>query len=477
MNQPHHITIGALLLALVAALPSCGEKTAEEPAASETASKPDSGTGASKKSDDPWDLADQNNTGMGGLSSKKPIKKREPRTIDLSPLEKHRGTMLLGADLEKELDALATAVEDHKTRGVDIPQEFKSRAAELDSKLKKREADPFYRDAGFELMKYNGQLKKTEVHLRDKDGKLFDTVFSGFAIPPYAIFVQKSPEGGDRKIAEDTAHQLNELRQAFLKRFQSVLDLKENPKSRLIKVMLFRQWTDYQAYNRHKEPDRDRTMVAAHFEPSARMLVVPLKYGGEENSEDPDHYLRSVMFHEGTHQLLSAYADQKHLSAYGSMWSDEGLAEHFGGHVMAKDGKHFSFFLVNDVRARSIAAWGKGRDNRLALRQVLKWTRFIQKDEEQKNPMKSASWTSQVYAQGWALVHFMNHWNGGKYQKIFDDIMQKQLDGDTGLPVFMAAFPGDSFDRFEEEFHTFLDEVVDAVKDRRMKDGKFLPAK
>jgi hypothetical protein len=380
--------------------------------------------------------------------------------------------------LEAELSTLTAAAADHKARGVDITPEFKARAKALAKALSSRESDPFFRDVGYELMKYNGALKTTEVHLRDKDGKLFETVFSGFALPPYAIFVQRSTAGGAREIAETTAHQLNELRTAFLKRFQDVLDLKENPKSRLIKVMLFRDWTDYQAYNRHKEPDRDRTMVAAHFEPSARMLVVPLKYRGEENSEDPDHYLRSVMFHEGTHQLLSAYADQKHLSAYGSMWSDEGLAEHFGGHrVEDSDKKSFKFFLVNDVRARSIAAWGKGRDNRLPLRKVLKWTRFIQKDEEKKNPMKSAMWTSQVYAQGWALVHFMNHELNGKYRKTFDDMMQAQLEGDTGLPVFMNAFPGNTFDVFEEEFHQFLDKVVDAVKERRLKKGELLPAK
>ena len=456
-------------------LSACGEDSPSKVESANTAPKK-AAAPKPKTSDDPWDLAGK--TPAKTRKTQEANTKKEPRSLDLSKVEEHRGSLFLDGKLETELDAIVAAVADHKTRGVDIASEFKTRLAALTKAIATRESDPFYRDAGYELMKYNGALKKTEGHLRDSNGKLFDTVFAGFALPPYAIFVQRNSEGGERKIAETTAHQLNELRKAFLERFQKVLDLKENPKSRLIKVMLFRDWTDYQAYNRHKEPDRDRTMVAAHYEPGARMLVVPLKYRGEENAEDPDHYLRSVMFHEGTHQLLSAYADQKHLSSYGSMWSDEGLAEHFGGHRVEGDsGDSFKFFLVNDVRARSIAAWGKGRDNRLPLRQVLKWTRFIQRDEEKKNPMKSAMWTSQVYAQGWALVHFMNHELGGKYREIFDKMMQAQLDGDTGLPVFMSAFPGDSFDVFEEEFHQFLDKIVDTVKDRRLKNGELLPAK
>ncbi len=354
-----------------------------------------------------------------------------------------------------------------------VTKEMQAEHRKLIEDISAEEHDPFLSRVDADLNNFNQYVfKNTDLHLRDANDKLLPNPFVGFPRGPYAFFIQASKEGGEEEIMERTLDQLEQLADAFRDYFGSFIELKENKRHPALKVMLFRTMKSYQDYNRIKEPERDRNFALAHYEPDKRRLCGPLDLGKMGAGSDPEHTIREVMFHEGVHQIMHYYTNESHLGNWGDMWSDEGLAEYFGGHSVDEEGE-YSFDKINS-RIASVAADDKNRKKRISMVELLSWMRSDYAREREENDREATRIHLHVYSQGWMLVHFLNHAHGGKYKGRFQKIMKRRIEtGDSGLPVFRQIFDED-FEQLEEEYHAYLDFMTDQYRSKKVKNGLFV---
>ena len=462
------VVMGVLAVVLV---PGNGDEASGGNEGTDTASKEESTPGVANVSGEP-SVFDASAVSADDGGGKKRVVGRDPKTLSMEKLTKHLGSLYLSRQTAEAIKALEEEVKRHWNERYDVTPEMIEEFRRLEADVSSQRHDPFLSLADAELNKYNTVYAKSDIHLRDADDKLFPRPFNGFVRKPYAFFVQASKEGRDEEIVEQVHDQLVQLKDAFVDYFDDFVELKTTKEGKVIKVMLFRTLKDYQTYTRIKEPERDPTFSLAHYEPAAQMLCVPLRLGPAGGS-DPEHTRREVMFHEGTHQLLHYYTDQPHLSAYGAMWSDEGVAEYFGGHRAEKDGKYL-FGKINS-RIQSVARDQNDPKRRITFIQLLKWTRSDYFRERQENEREATEIHLHVYSQGWALVAFLNHYENGIYRKDFQSIMKQQIEtGDYGLPVFRRVF-GDRFETVEKQFNAYLDRLTDLWTAKKMRVGDDAP--
>lgn len=409
-----------------------------------------------------------------GESARPRVTGREPKTVKMAKLTDHVGELYLTSETQSRIKALEDEVRRFATERWDISKELRAEYAALEEAVSKESNDPFMRAVNDELNNYNKYVfKRSELHLKGDDGKLLPGPFKGFAYKPYAIFVQASPKGGEEEMAKQVHTELVALSEAFRSDYADILAENEkviqnvkgaryktaDERYPVMKVMLFQSRKDYNTYNRIKDPERDVNFALAHYEPDKRRLHVPM------SGFDP-HERREVMFHEGLHQLMHRYADKSHLGAWGAMWSDEGVAEYYGGHTVKDDGT-YEFGTICS-RISSVAADDKNRKRRLSLEDLLSWTRSDYAREKERTFERATATHLHVYSQGWALVKFL----GQKYPKQFKEIMRRQIvAGDAGLPVFRMVF-GDDFERIEEEFHVYQDQLTDEFRSKKLENGQ-----
>ena len=61
-------------------------------------------------------------------------------------------------------------------------------------------------------------------------------------------------------------------------------------------------------------------------------------------------------------------------------------------------------------------------------------------------------WSQMMYAQGWALVYYLNHGESGKYQKDFVEYMKLELDGQVRHGAFKEVFGKYGIDKIEKGY-------------------------
>lgn len=468
------IVLPLLVLGIAIGLAACGQGESEDQG--EAVMKPAPGSSATQGTEvTDNDLFDASSS-AGGSDKPGEIASGKARTLDVKKLKRHLGHLYLAPETDTAIRKLVKQIEAFAAENRHVTNEMTKEYKRLLAVVSNEQHDPFLERADSELNRHNIRFEKSDLRLKDKDGKPFERTFSGFIFKPYVFFVQNSPDQDPRQVAERIHGQLVQLKEAFDKYFGAFLDLKENPRHNTIYVMLLRRFQDYQNYNRIAEPFRDDQMTLAHYEPNNQMLVVPLEYGarrGKKSKEAAEHEGREVMFHEGTHQLLHYYSSGKrkggHLSAFGAMWSDEGVAEYFGGHKVLENGK-VAFGRINS-RIEAIARDDNDRKRRLPLVKLLKWTRSEYARKKRENFALATAIHLHVYSQGWGLVYFLNNYKNGIYKKDFQTIMRRQIEkGDTGMPVFRSVF-GDRVEAVEDEFNEYLDKMTDAWKSGKLKVG------
>lgn len=419
-------------------------------------------------------VSSTSNPGNGAVERPR-VTGREPVSLDLKKLDDNKERLYVDVELRQRIDKLEAEVATFRSERWDVDDAMKKELRSIEKELDTVKHHPFLSVADDTLNSFNTFTEKREVHLRDANDNLLPKPFIGITHEPFLFMVQAAKDGGEKEIADKIFGWLEQLREAFLAYFEGTVELKPDERTKLITIVLFREYKDYLAYNRIKDPERDRTFALAHYEPDNKRLCVPLNFGrmGGNSDDDPEHMLREVMFHEATHQLMHFYTKTEHLGLWGSMWSDEGVAEYFGGHG-EQDGK-FVFGRINS-RIESVAADGNDPKRRISFTQLLTWTRF--KHQKMKDEDKEAEADNihlHVYSQGWGLVYFMNNFQNGKYKKQFMEIMKRQIgkDGDYGLTVFRQVFKDNdaAFDQLEVEFSDYLDAMTKAYRAKEIKVG------
>ncbi len=391
---------------------------------------------------------------------------RAPKTIKkMKQVTKHLGHLYISKELEEEIHAFVKDVETYKRERWDADKKLRARKKRLIAKISTAKADRFLSGADADLKSFNDFTRRREVHLRGADDSLLPEPFIGIAHEPYVFMVQAHKDGGEKEIADEVYGWMVQLKAEFQRYFDGTLKLEPKDKDSRIKIVLFRKYKDYANYNRIKNPERDISFALAHYEPDKRRLCVPLDFGGRISKGDKKHAFREVMFHEGTHQVMHYFTNKSHLSAYGAMWSDEGVAEYFAGHAI-EDGK-IKFGRINN-RIESVAMDDKDNKNRITMIELLTWSRAKMERAREKGKAKeyiAQRIHSHVYSQGWAMVYFFNNFKGGIYKDKFMEIMKLQIeDGDVGLTVWRRLFSDAEFDKIEVQYFDYLDKMTDAYR-------------
>lgn len=412
----------------------------------------------------------------GDSSKPKRVVGRDPKTIDVSALELHDGALYLDEETQKGIDQLLREVERYSSERWDVTKEMKAQARAFEDAARKAKRDPFLAEANRNLKQLNNSFLKSELHKKRADGSLAPKPFVGYVDRPYAVFVQADGSGDAKEVAKEAVDLMQQLKTGFTDYFGAFLDLEKMKKEKMraankaaIKIVFLRTHKEYRTYNRLRSPDKDNPGALAHYEPNAGRLVVPLTYGKSNDAEKAAHEYREVLLHEGTHQLMDYFTGTNHLNNFGSMWSDEGVAEYFAGHHKNEDGS-IIFGRLNS-RIRSLEFQG-ALNRRMPLVEMVKFSRYTQRKmrDEQKAGEASAL-TDAVYANGWALVYFLNNFDNGKYKQRFYQIMKRQMTkGDAGMPVLIDTF-GDEYDQFFEEFDKYQDWLGVVRKKATVKDG------
>ncbi|MFT7617014.1 MAG: hypothetical protein ACI97A_000647 [Planctomycetota bacterium] len=435
--------------------------------------------------DTPKEKSTSSNIFDSSKSSKDPnaAKKRErvsgraPKTItDIKKTVAHLGHLYMNDDLSKRVRTLQKSVEEFKRERWDISKELKATHKKLGIEISTAKADKFLSGADDDLRSFNTFTRRTAVHLKDKEGNVLPEPFVGIAHEPFVFMVQANTSGGEKVIADEVYDWMVQLKAEFVRYFDGSIKLEPKGDSR-IRIILFRNYKDYANYNRIKNPDRDITFALAHYEPDTKRLCVPLDFGTMMGAgKDKKHAFREVMFHEGTHQVMHYFTNNNHLGSYGSMWSDEGVAEYFAGHCIDPEDGKIKFGRIN-TRIRAVAADQNDAKFRITMTELLTWTRFKMSRARERGDDKEQIANrihSHVYSQGWAMVYFFNNFKGGIYKPKFMEIMKMQISkggktgGDSGLPVWRRIFTDAEFNKIEVEYFDYLDFLSDAYRDKKI---------
>jgi hypothetical protein len=182
--------------------------------------------------------------------------------------------------------------------------------------------------------------------------------------------------------------------------------------------------------------------------------------------------VRTVLFHEGTHQLVDYYTKTRATNLDESLWFSEGIADYFGGHARTWDenaGKwRYEPGLINTLRVEGVGN-AKAGNYLFKLRDLLAYRRG---DYERDKNDSSTPRSGTAYAQGWALVYFLSNWDDNKYRDKFDEYVKKELNGESGVKAFEDVFGAGSIDTIEKGLHEMIDALYQAHKDKKIINGK-----
>jgi hypothetical protein len=378
--------------------------------------------------------------------------------------------------LSREFDKVA----DHN-QGWIVRAEYEANAAPLVTKA--REAHRAF-DAMLETP--IGRAARA-VEIRDLAALRTDlpTVrFRPFYFLPYVLLVEQDDRWEEQDPAARIARTLLGLRESFFEAYAAKAGLARQHQ-RPVPVVLF---TDRDAYHRYRAARKSPDVLGteAHFEPAMERLVL-----------HADCALATLL-HEGMHQLIRANIRAPLATYAQSLWFHEGFAEWFAGSREAgpaADGlPRFEpgFLLESDVEPGRFLGpiailRGTPRGARIPLRQLLEMM-LKDRDRLEEEGASGIAKIHLVYAQGWFLIYFLNHFavdaHGvvqvgarGAYEDVWLAYLRRELAGASGAPTFLETLreAGLPLERLEREMNAYADFVAAKVAKGHVRDRQLVP--
>ncbi len=341
---------------------------------------------------------------------------------------------------------------------------FFAEARAFDRAVDERDSDPWYQNALRVAERFEAELGDK---LRRDD---VDRAFEPVIVRPYLVLVQKDKSGKELDHGYEAALNLRSLHEAWVDRFGGKIEMR--PFTNPIPVLLLYSHDDYVVYQRRGDTLIPTVIMSAgHFEPWNGRLVV--------YRSSPDE-LRNTLFHEGTHQLVY-YNNVSKLEhqAEQSMWFDEGIAEYFGGNG-TKDGSYnealglwkYEPGRINTSRLDFLGST-RARNEFMPIAELVKISRALW-NRDQQDPTRGR-WSQLTYAEGWALIYFLNHYDNGRYAADFVAYMKEELKGNSGIDGFTSVFGKHGLEKLDGEFGAFVDMIVQKHKDGKIVNGRIIP--
>ena len=317
----------------------------------------------------------------------------------------------------------------------------------------------------------NAELQKTSDPVfqrtkQEQENVRLNPAFAGMqftaeSFRPYVIFAELP--GEERKaeaerIVQVTGKVLTFLYGRWLKFMKEDLKLDaptlESLKDDRLKVFVFKTRESFEQWHARNGMQVPQFAAAYYEHGRNRMIMMHL-----------DAFDEGVIMHEGTHQVIHYYArvfcerddhaeaekkgqpkerveyDDRRLSS-AFFWFQEGIAEYFGGAV--KDKKTEGEWKIGAPQRGRMAFF------KMMQQQKKIWTveDFLYQDQRgirtraagREGGAMSEELYGLMYSQGWTLVHYFLHGDGGKWREPFLKMVRNELRGVTGKVYLLQAF-------------------------------------
>lgn len=304
---------------------------------------------------------------------------------------------------------------------------------------------------------------------------LYDDGSGTIAMPrPYLVAYEYKANIDPETLCEEYGKIFGNLYRVFYEEFGNRLEL--DPIQRPVVVLV---WDSKESYRKTRE-DRpelrlhNEEFVAGYYSPGTGILT---------QWRQPE--LWQVMFHEGTHQLVDYATRQYHTPQWKEApWFQEGFADFMGGHTRrmefseAKQDFTYEFTLGQFIphRYTSVQRALMSEDG-YSLRDLvcLDFVSFKMAQNTQEGSVENQLKTQFLYAQGWALVMFLNNYRDATYKELFDQYLEAEIKGEGGCDAFAEIFllesPEDWVD-LEAEYREYVFGELRAMKYKQDKEER-----
>ncbi len=326
------------------------------------------------------------------------------------------------------------------------------------------------------------------VYVRTK--KEFDNVrlnpaftgleFSFESYRPYVIFAELP--GPDRRELADrvvklTGKALQSVHRHWLEFMRNDLGLKAPSLEELgddrLKIFVFKNRESFDAWHAKNGVSNPGPSVAAYYEHGRdRFMMMHL------DSFDP-----GTIMHEATHQTIHYYSryfcqldddaiaekngEPKEAVRYedsrlrsSMFWFQEGIAEYFGGARKA-EGKEDEW-TIGELQPERLMFFKfmQKRGSLWPLEDFLfaDQVQITNRAKVKGGGLQGDELKGLMYSQGWTLVHYFLHGEGGKYRQRFLNLVKNELSGKSGKPYLLEAF-GLPKSTQDPKFREFVQEV------------------
>jgi len=227
------------------------------------------------------------------------------------------------------------------------------------------------------------------------------------------------PEKEAKTYAEEFSQYL-----AALQRFIPVNHRRLPPLS----IVIFATQRDFDRY-RLRDASGKLLEVSGYF--SRRESWASIGLGGAQMDEE----VRRIIFHEGVHWFLSAYEQPR------PVWLEEGLAEVFSTFKLYKNKGEWGHPIPSHVMLL-------GETGLLPIEKLLFYPRELLFHG-------SSLHSGIIYAQSWALVHFLTFGDNGLPAGAFSNYLKLSRTGMHPDEAFAQAFGGD-YQSVDKKFSLYL---------------------
>ncbi len=317
------------------------------------------------------------------------------------------------------------------------PSPFIVRDDEEDAELKELEElinDPF-----------KAKVRQRKDDLDKTYGQGFFTYIcdDGVMPRPYLVAAQTKDNVDLDTITKEYSDILGSLYEVFFAEFGAMLDL--DPIMDPVVVLIYDSRDAYKEM-RESRPELgllNEEFVAGYYSPADGVLT-----------QWRQSNLWEVMFHEGTHQLVDYATKKWNFPQWkDSPWFQEGFADFMGGHerklTYSEEKEKFvnEFTLGQFIKHRyAHVQQAMNVDDALSVHDLvhLDFITFKAAQNNQEGDGQNQRLTGLVYSQGWALVMFLNYYEGDvgypKYREDFHVYMQAETRGEGGGAKFGEIF-------------------------------------
>jgi hypothetical protein len=334
---------------------------------------------------------------------------------------------------------------------------------------------------------------------REYDNVRLNAAFSGMdfsfeSFRPYVIFVERP--GPDRKeeadrITQGTGKVLTFLYARWLQFMKEDLKLDpprlEDQGDARLRVFVFKSRKSFDEWHVKNGIPSPGDSVAAYYQHGHdKMILMHL-----------DYYDAGTIMHEATHQIIHWYArwftqqdddavakkegkaiekvefdDDRLRSAF--FWFQEGIAEYFGGAV--KDRKNEGEWKIGALQVGRLMSYADKKAKRWAVPDFLYLDqgRIYARAKVMSGGLSGDELKEMMYCQGWGLVHYFLHGEGGRWREKFCTFMREELCGRSGKIYLLRSFglPTKSEDPKVQAFMKEIDEGYTKYMDGLLKNPR-----